>query len=109
MPGMGNHVLEDENCVVTMDGFEPPVPRAIQLEGAGFYIRGRVMIAARDRESIHAVVRGSRPYDVAIGVGECGRVTVSCDCIPFREGSSVCRHVWAALIKVQNEDLLQHP
>jgi hypothetical protein len=96
-------------CGLTLDSFEPGVPRAVKLEGAGFFLHGRVGIAARDRDAVHFVVRSRRPYDVRVGVTTSGKVTVECDCVPFVAEPAVCRHIWAALIKTQNDGLLELP
>jgi hypothetical protein len=106
---MGNQVPAEVGKGLVLDGFEPRVPRLVQLEGAGFYVHGRVSIAAHERDRVHAVVRGGRPYDVTIAVTDSGKVIADCDCVGFADGQAVCRHVWATLIKVQNEDLLRLP
>jgi hypothetical protein len=109
MAGMGNQMPVDSGKGLVLDGLEPRIPRPIQLEGAGFYVHRRVSIAARDRNRVHAVVRGGRPYDVTITLLDSGKALATCDCVPFQQAPAVCRHMWAALIKIQNDGLLTLP
>jgi hypothetical protein len=95
--------------MLVLDSFEPRVPRPIQLEGTGFFLHGRVRVVARERARVHAVVRAGRPHDVTIELTPAAKVAVACDCVGFQETLAVCRHLWAALITVQNEDMLRMP
>jgi hypothetical protein len=98
--------LKAPSGTLTVESLEPPAPRAVRLEGAGFYLHGRVRVAAALPEAVHAIVRGSRPFDVLVAVGDDGRVVLACDCITFRDRPSVCRHIWATLIMIHNESML---
>lgn len=71
-------------------------------------VHGRVRIVAADRSRIRAVVRGARIFDVTIEATEFG-FSATCDCVAFKEAPAICRHVCAALIKVQNDGLLADP
>jgi uncharacterized Zn finger protein len=92
-----------------LETLDPPAPRCVRLEGAGFFVHGRVRVVAARRGRVRAVVRGARPYDVTFETDDAGRLEAACDCVAFREHPAVCRHLWAALIKVQNEGLLADP
>ena len=105
----GNQIPAAGGATLAIDSLEPAVSRKIRLQGAGFYLHGRVGLVAVGPRRIRAVVRSSRPYDVTVVSGESGAAAVACDCIAFREQPSVCRHIWAALIKIQNEGLLPAP
>jgi uncharacterized Zn finger protein len=106
---MGWDHLPPRATPIAIDSFEPPVPRAVKLEGTGFYLHGRVGVILAEAGRVRAVVRGARPFDVSIVVGAAGNAAVSCDCATFREQREICRHVWAALIKTQNDELLPAP
>ena len=92
-----------------LDSLEPRVPRPVQLEAAGFHIRRRVAVVSRESDRLHAVVRAGRPHDVTVTIAPSGKIGVGCDCVPFLAEPFVCRHVYATLIKVVNEDLLRQP
>jgi uncharacterized Zn finger protein len=102
-------VLRQTDRIAVLDDFEPRLPRQIQLEGAAFSLRRRVTIAAATGRSVHAVVRGARPYDVIVALSPEEKVHVACDCVPFLEDGLICRHIWAALVKIQNDGLLEPP
>jgi uncharacterized Zn finger protein len=105
----GNRIQAGGRATLAIDSLEPPVARRTKLEGAGFYLRGRVGLVAVEPRRIRAVVRSSRPYDVTVLGGETGAALVACDCIAFREAPAVCRHIWATLIKIQNEGIMPQP
>ena len=110
MGGMeGNLILASRTTMLAIDSLEPPVPRAVRLEGTGFYVHGRVDVVLAGPRQVRAIVRGARPFDVMVVMGESGTTTVACDCAAFREQPAVCRHVWATLIKIQNDGLLPAP
>jgi hypothetical protein len=102
-------VSHEEEKAITIDGLEPRVPRAVQLEGAGLYLHRRVTALGVGPGRVHAVVRGGRPYDVTVSAAGPGKAAVCCDCAGFRQTAAPCRHVWAVLIKIQNEDLMRLP
>ena len=99
----------NDGRALILDSLEPCVPRALQLEGTAFQLHRRVQVVARTRDRVHAVIRGIRPYDVSVTVLETGRVAVACDCVTFAQEAAVCRHIWATLIEILNEDLLSLP
>src|SRR5262245_25852435 len=90
---------------LTLDTLEPRIARPVAMEGAARAVRGRVVIEAAGPGWVHALVRAGRPFDVWLRTTPGGFASVSCDCVGFQEEPAVCRHVWAALIVVQNEDL----
>jgi hypothetical protein len=109
MAGMaGNHIAASR-AALRIDSFDPPVCRAVRLEGAGFYVHGRVSLVLVEERRVRAVVRGARAFDVTVTADEAGGASVACDCQGFRAGQQVCRHVWATLIEIQNEGLLPAP
>jgi hypothetical protein len=105
----GKLLLAFPQPALTIDSLDPPAPRAVRLEGAGFYLHGRVDVVIAEPRRVRAIIRGARPFDVTVTSGENGRHSVTCDCAAFREQQAICRHVWAALIKIQNESLLAPP
>lgn len=90
---------------LAIESLDPPVSRRVRLEGTGFYLHGRVQVVLAKPRRVRAIVRGARPFDVTVSADEAGKTSVLCDCAAFGE-RRVCRHVWAALIKIQNEGLL---
>lgn len=96
-------------AALQLDTLEPAAPRAVRLEGAGFVVHDRVTVIAAGRGRVHAIVRGARPYDVAVESAGEGGLAATCDCVTFRERPVVCRHLWAALVTIQNDELLADP
>jgi uncharacterized Zn finger protein len=103
MEGTGS--LTHVDAPLAIESLDPPVPRRVRLEGTGFYLHGRVQVVLAKPRRVRAVVRGARPFDVTVSADEAGKTSVQCDCAAFDE-RRVCRHVWAALIKIQNEGLM---
>jgi hypothetical protein len=106
MEGMEGNGLVASETSLGIESLEPSVPRAVRLEGTGFYLHRRVQVVLADCRRVRAIVRGARPFDVTISQDEDGNSSVTCDCAAFRERNVICRHVWATLIKIQNEELL---
>jgi superfamily II DNA or RNA helicase len=76
---------------------------SIRLRGANYFRDGRVSILSASADCIMATVRGSGRYRVEL---ECeGRkVHASCTCPFFDVG--LCKHIWAALLMVDQRRLL---
>ena len=55
------------------------------------------LVRATPRE-IQAVVRGSGSYQVEIGIGNEGELTVYCTC-PYAQEAGSCKHIWATLLE----------
>jgi uncharacterized Zn finger protein len=101
----GNQSHGESDAPLAIESLDPPVSRRVRLEGTGFYLHGRVQVVLARPRRVRAVVRGARPFDVTVSADETGKTSVLCDCAAFDE-RRVCRHVWAALIKIQNDGLL---
>lgn len=66
--------------------------------GLDYYIEGRVDISTHDRAAVHATVRGTMPYVVALELAGTG-LTWSCTC-PAAEDGSFCKHCVAVALSV---------
>ncbi|HEY6341040.1 MAG TPA: DEAD/DEAH box helicase [Bryobacteraceae bacterium] len=69
---------------------------AIRTRGEEYYWQGRVRIAYGSSDSVGALVRGSRTYDVKLDWDD-GILTGWCDCAYF-DTDGACKHVWATLL-----------
>ncbi len=74
--------------------------------GLSYFSGGRVRLGPVDENGVLAYVKGSRrsPYQVVLDWGEVewgDELTVSCDCPEF-EGGSLCKHIWATLLTLDD-------
>jgi len=71
-------------------------PRSL-ARGSAYQRDGRVEIGKRGKSRVHAVVRGSMPYEVELRAGE--EPAWSCTC-PVGEDGSFCKHCVAVALEV---------
>jgi superfamily II DNA or RNA helicase len=84
---------------------EPYVTSAIRAKGYSYFVTGTVTIVSATSEAVRAVVRGSRPYDVAVFREEDG-YTAECDCPYYADRADICKHIWAVILAADAEGLL---
>jgi superfamily II DNA or RNA helicase len=77
---------------------------AVQRRGAEYFRSGRVHIDAASESSVTATVRGSTRYQVELqGAGR--KLHASCTC-PFFD-VDFCKHIWAVILTVEKQQLLE--
>jgi len=74
--------------------------------GNDYALRGRVTIEDAGANWLDAMVRGSEPYLVSIGV-DGDQVWTTCTCPLAARGENVCKHVWAAAFVGVQQGLLR--
>lgn len=82
------------------------VSRKIRLRGREYLERRAVQIIFADEEFISAQVSGSQEYTVDLEL-ERENLVFSCDCPFFDEHLEACAHVWATLLEMEKQGLLQ--
>src|SRR5438874_72536 len=84
----------------------PEVSTDARAEGERLLAAGGARIDLHEPGWIEATVRqNTRPYPVYLS-REKGVVRYSCDCNDYRTTLDPCRHVWAALLKAQQQGYL---
>jgi superfamily II DNA or RNA helicase len=78
------------------------VSRKIKTHGKEYFERNAVRIIFADIEFISAQVRGSRDYEVDLE-REGRSLLYSCDCPLYEESLAVCKHIWATLLKMEQQ------
>ena len=77
---------------------------ATRQRGEAYFRGGRVVVAALDEFNAVALVRGSDQYEVTLQ-RVASNLSAACTC-PYAE-HTLCKHIWAALVATQDEDILQ--
>src|SRR3954453_7846160 len=80
-------------------------PDSIRRRGADYYRMGAVRITPGRPDSVTAMVRGTRPYDVGIEVCN-GRLLLFCSC-PFFDSHGPCKHLWATVLAADKAGILR--
>ncbi|MCE9615106.1 MAG: DEAD/DEAH box helicase [Lentisphaerae bacterium] len=73
--------------------------------GERYAEQGRVKDLVGDDRLATAMVSGGRLYDVSIEATDEGQVTFTCDC-PYYASTGPCKHLWAVIVKAEEEGLL---
>src|SRR5688572_24626933 len=81
------------------------VPAATRAKGEAYHARGAVVHVDGDAWKADALVRGTRPYRVKLRLDNT-TVTASCECPFYADRGIICKHIWAALIDVEERGLL---
>src|SRR5918993_5899576 len=81
------------------------VPGATRAKGEAYHARGAVVHVDGDAWKADALVRGTRPYRVKLRLDDT-TVTASCECPFYADRGNICKHIWAALIDVEQHGLL---
>ncbi len=81
------------------------VDRLLQERGRRYFQHGAVSVMEGDATSLHAIVQGTRLYDVQIAI-EKHLVNVFCSCPFFDQANEPCKHIWAALLAAEQSGLL---
>ncbi len=89
-----------------MDSLGRHVGQNIKNWGLECYRRNCVSIVYVDSEFVSAEVRGSRTYDVDLELADTSLI-YSCSCPFFEDKFSVCKHIWATLLEMEQQGLLQ--
>jgi superfamily II DNA or RNA helicase len=75
------------------------VPARVRKRGVEYFRRGAVTVLSSGPEEAEATVSGSEPYHVRL-IREAKKLRASCSCPYFTDRQEVCKHVWAALLAV---------
>ena len=78
------------------------VPPAVRSKGSVYFANGAVVHADRAPGRVDAIVRGTRPYRVALR-REGDAIVASCECQYFADRGAICKHIWATLLDVERE------
>ena len=81
-------------------------PAPVRARGEAYAADGRVEIDEADERGVQATVHGTAAYRVQVGVAEDGAFHAACDCPYADEHGPTCKHVWAALLAADGEELL---
>ena len=84
----------------------PRVPGGSRVKGRAYHLDGAVSRLEGTAWAVDAIVRGSRPYIVAIQRDGRGAFTASCDCPYFDDRFVICKHIWAALLEGERRGYL---
>jgi hypothetical protein len=76
----------------------------IRSRGLNYYQENRVKNSFVTPELLRYEVRGSRNYSVELELKP-SKIKISCDCPYFYDRGS-CKHIWAALLKAYDDQLL---
>ncbi len=87
-----------------MRQFSHAFDSGIRQRGADYFVKGRVRIDSASELRIVAVVSGSRGYRVDLE-REGRRIYASCTCPYF--DVDLCKHIWATVLAVEKQQLLQ--
>ena len=82
------------------------VGQKIKNRGQEYFERSCVKIVYEDPEFISAQVKGSRIYDVDLERDN-RSLLYSCDCPYFEDKFNVCKHIWATLLEMKRQGLLE--
>jgi len=82
------------------------VPRLSVERGDRYYEEGRVSRIRSGSGVIEATVIGSRPYSVALILGDEERLIVDCECPFFEREFLPCKHIWAVIRAAGAKQLL---
>ena len=69
---------------------------AIRSRGKVYYWQSRVRIRTGSSKEVHALVRGSRTYEVNLDWQD-GELSLDCDCDYF-DSAGPCKHLWATIL-----------
>src|SRR6185369_3348788 len=92
--------------VLAEDSLRARVPRLSVERGDRYYEEGRVSRIRSDSGVIEATVIGSRPYSVALILGDEERLIVDCECPFFEREFLPCKHIWAVIRAAGAKQLL---
>ena len=84
------------------------VHRVAQERGRSYFFAGSVKRIEGDAWRAKAKVQGSSLYDVKI-TSEDDFLDVKCSCPYFERELETCKHIWAAFLAAEREDLLKGP
>jgi SNF2-related domain/Helicase conserved C-terminal domain/SWIM zinc finger len=79
-----------------------------QERGRSYFVNGRVKVVEGDSWRANAKVQGSSLYGVGI-VFEDDFLDVQCSCPFFEREMETCKHIWAALLAMEQQGLLKVP
>jgi len=82
------------------------IGQKIKERGREYFENRFVRIVYEDPEFISAQVRGSRIYDVDLERDNIS-LLYSCDCPFFEDNFNVCKHIWATLLEMEKQGLLE--
>jgi superfamily II DNA or RNA helicase len=78
----------------------PQFTRNVRHRGEEYYCGNQVRIERASETELHARVRGSQTYDVALNFRD-GILSVWCDCPYFVDNGVPCKHLWATILAAE--------
>lgn len=84
------------------------VHRVAQERGRSYFFAGSVKRIEGDAWRANAKVQGSSLYEVRI-TSEDDFLDVKCSCPYFERALETCKHIWAALLAAERQELLKGP
>ncbi|MEP6915040.1 MAG: DEAD/DEAH box helicase [Acidobacteriota bacterium] len=83
----------------------PSVKSRTRAKGEDYFQSGAVIEIGGAEWLAHAIVRGTRDYRVEL-VRDRTRFTGSCECPFYADRGEICKHIWAALLEAEQNNLL---
>ena len=77
----------------------------VRNRGKMYYWQSRVRVRTGSRTEVHAMVRGSRTYEVNLDWQD-GSLSLDCDCEYF-DSTGPCKHLWATILAADAKGYLQ--
>src|SRR4051794_38885059 len=88
--------------------FSSSVPPKIRNRGTEYASNGLVTLTTCNGERVEAIVSGTEDYHVALKRNR-SSVSASCTCPFYSDRSQVCKHIWATILKADEEGGLRGP
>ena len=80
------------------------VPHQSRSRGSSYFVSGAVRSVEVDLGIIHAIVKGSEPYDVWLEPDR-SQLRASCTCPYFFDRTEICKHIWAVILAAEAQSL----
>jgi superfamily II DNA or RNA helicase len=84
------------------------VSAASRARGESYFVAGRVSVTRSNSNTLAAVVRGTRAYNVSLTLDE-HRLVVDCSCPYFEDSINACKHIWAVILAADRVHAFQVP
>ena len=89
-----------------LDSLGRHIGQKIKDRGKEYFERKTVSIVYVDADFVSAEVRGTRMYDVDLE-REDNTLIYSCNCPFFEDNFNICKHIWATLLEMGKQGILQ--
>ncbi|MBN2318558.1 MAG: DEAD/DEAH box helicase family protein [Acidobacteria bacterium] len=90
-----------------LDALGRHIGQKIKNRGRDYFERNCVSIVYEDADFVSAEVRGTRTYDVDLE-RENKSLIYSCSCPFFEDNFNICKHIWATLLEMEKQGILQN-